>query len=185
WANARVLVKDWIAIHGSHIAGIAWDPGVTAKRIIAWLQHSSVVLQGADLPFYRAFLKSLAMQIRYLRSMAREMPHGRDLLRARIALAFAALSLPAPPSALRSASRNLAEELDRQILPDGGHISRNPLMVLEFLADILPLRQTYANQAEQPPAALMGAVDRMLPALRFFRHQEGSLACFNGMGATI
>lgn len=184
-ANARVLVKDWIAIHGSHIAGIAWDPGVTAKRIIAWLQHSSVVLQGVDLPFYRAFLKSLAMQIRYLRSMAREMPHGKDLLRARIALAFAALSLPAPPSALRSASRNLAEELDRQILPDGGHISRNPLMVLEFLADILPLRQTYANQAEQPPAALMGAVDRMLPALRFFRHQEGSLACFNGMGATI
>jgi len=184
-ANARVLVKDWIAIHGSHIAGIAWDPGVTAKRIIAWLQHSSVVLQGADLPFYRAFLKSLAMQIRYLRSMTREMPHGKDLLRARIALAFAALSLPAPPSALRSASRNLAEELDRQILPDGGHISRNPLMVLEFLADILPLRQTYANQAEQPPAALMGAVDRMLPALRFFRHQEGSLACFNGMGATI
>lgn len=184
-ANARVLVKDWIAIHGSHIAGIAWDPGVTAKRIIAWLQHSSVVLQGADLPFYRAFLKSLAMQIRYLRSMTREMPHGKDLLRARIALAFAALSLPAPPSALRSASRSLAEELDRQILPDGGHISRNPLMVLEFLADILPLRQTYANQAEQPPAALMGAVDRMLPALRFFRHQEGSLACFNGMGATI
>ena len=184
-ANARVLVKDCITIHGSHIAGIAWDPGVTAKRIIAWLQHSSVVLQGADLPFYRAFLKSLAMQIRYLRSMAREMPHGKDLLRARIALAFAALSLPAPPSALRSASRNLAEELDRQILPDGGHISRNPLMVLEFLADILPLRQTYANQAEQPPAALMGAVDRMLPALRFFRHQEGSLACFNGMGATI
>ena len=28
-------------------------------------------------------------------------------------------------------------------------------------------------------------VDRMLPALRFFRHQDGSLARFNGMGATI
>lgn len=184
-ANARVLVKDWIANHGAHISGVAWEPGVTSKRIIAWLQHSSVVLHGADFPFYRAFLKSLAMQIRYLRSIAREMPCGKDLLRARIALAFAALSLPVPPSALRNASRNLAEELDRQILPDGGHISRNPLLVLEFLADLLPLRQTYANQAEQPPSALMGAVDRMLPALRFFRHQEGSLACFNGMGATV
>jgi uncharacterized heparinase superfamily protein len=184
-ANARVLVKDWIANHGTHISGVAWEPGVTSKRIIAWLQHSSVVLQGADFVFYRAFLRSLAMQIRYLRSVAREMAGGKDLLRARIALAFAALSLPVPPAALRTASRSLAEELDRQILPDGGHISRNPLMVLEFLADLLPLRQTYANQAEQPPAALMGAVDRMLPALRFFRHQEGSLACFNGMGATV
>ena len=31
----------------------------------------------------------------------------------------------------------------------------------------------------------MGAVERMLPALRFFRHEDGSLARFNGMGATI
>ncbi len=184
-ANARALVSDWIATHGSHISGVAWEPGTTAKRIIAWLQHSSVVLQGAEFPFYRAFLKSLAVQIRYLRSMAREMPNGKERLRARIALAFAALSLPAPASALRAATRNLVEELDRQILPDGGHVSRNPLSVLEILADLLPLRQTYANQAEAPPAALMGAIDRMLPALRFFRHQDGSLARFNGMGATI
>ncbi|CDX25508.1 Heparinase II/III family protein [Mesorhizobium sp. ORS 3324] len=184
-ANARALVSDWIAMHGNQISGVAWEPGTTAKRVIAWLQHSSVVLQGAEFPFYRAFLKSLAMQIRYLRSLAREMPDGKDRLRARIALAFAALSLPAPASALRAATRNLAEELDHQILPDGGHISRNPMTVLELLADLLPLRQTYANQAEAPPPALINAIDRMLPALRFFRHQDGSLARFNGMGATI
>ncbi len=184
-ANARSLVSDWIALHGGRIAGPAWEPATVAKRIIAWLQHSPVVLQGAEFPFYRAFLKSLAVQIRYLRSVASDMPDGRDRLRGRIALAFSALSLPAPPSALRSATRNLALELDRQILPDGGHISRDPLSVLELLADLLPLRQTYANQAETPPQELIGAVERMLPALRFFRHGDGSLARFNGMGATI
>ena len=184
-ANARALVSDWINIHGNRISGIAWDPAVTARRIIAWLQHSSVVLQGAEFPFYRAFLKSLAVQIRFLRSMAPEMPDGKEKLRARIALAFAALSLPVPQAAMRSATRNLIEEVERQILPDGGHISRNPMAVMELLADLLPLRQTYANQGEQPPQALMSAVDRMLPALRFFRHQDGSLARFNGMGATI
>jgi len=184
-ANARALVADWIAVHGGSMRGVAWAPGTTAKRVIAWLQHSSVVLQGAEFPFYRAFLKSLAVQIRYLRSVAAEMPDGKDRLRGRIALAFAALSLPAPVSALRSATRNLAAELDRQILPDGGHISRNPMAVLELLADLLPLRQTYANQAETPPQELVNAVERMLPALRFFRHGDGSLARFNGMGATI
>ena len=184
-ANARALVSDWIAAHGKRISGLPWDPAVTARRVIAWLQHSSVVLQGADFAFYRQYLKSLAVQVRYLRSMAAEMPDGEEKLRARIALAFAALSLPAPQTALRNATRNLAGELDRQILPDGGHISRNPRAVLELLADLLPLRQTYANQAEPPPAALMGAVERMLPALRFFRHRDGSLARFNGMGVTI
>ena len=184
-ANARALVSDWITIHGGSITGVAWEPATTAKRIIAWLQHSSVVLQGAEFPFYRAYLKSLAMQIRYLRSVVKEMPDGKERLRARIALAFSALSLPAPASALRSATRHLAEELDRQILPDGGHISRNPLTVMELLADLLPLRHTYTNQAETPPSALINAVDRMLPALRFFRHEDGALARFNGMGATI
>lgn len=184
-ANARALVSDWIVTHGGRISDVAWEPATTAKRVIAWLQHSSVVLQGAEFPFYRAFLKSLAVQIRYLRSVVKEMPDGKDRLRARIALAFSALSLPAPASALRNATRNLAQELERQILPDGGHISRNPLTVMELLADLLPLRYTYANQAETPPEALINAVDRMLPALRFFRHQDGSLARFNGMGATI
>ena len=184
-ANARALVSDWIGIHGNRISGVAWDPAVTARRVIAWLQHSSVVLQGAEYPFYRAFLKSLAVQIRFLRSMAAEMPDGKEKLRARIALAFAALSLPVAQSALRNATRSLAGEIEHQILPDGGHISRNPMAVLELLADLLPLRHTYANQAEAPPPELMGAVERMLPALRFFRHQDGSLAHFNGMGATI
>ena len=184
-ANARALVSDWIASQGTRISGTAWEPATTAKRLIAWLQHSSIVLQGADFSFYRAFLRSLALQIRYLRSVVREMPGGEGKLRARIALAYAALSLPAPASALRAATQNLAEELERQILPDGGHVSRNPMAVVELLADLLPLRQTYANQAESPPDALIGAVERMLPALRFFRHADGSLAHFNGMGVTI
>ena len=100
-------------------------------------------------------------------------------------LPIAALSLPAPAVGAARATRNLAEELERQILPDGGHVSRNPMAVMELLADLLPLRQTYANQAEAPPDALIGAVERMLPALRFFRHGDGSLAHFNGMGVTI
>lgn len=184
-ANARALVSDWIASHGGRIEGEAWEPATVAKRVIAWLQHSTVVLQGADFRFYRAFLRSLALQIRYLRSMTREMPPGEGRLRARIALAYAALSLPAPSSAVRHATQALCEELDKQILPDGGHVSRNPMALMELLADLLPLRQTFASQAEAPPPALLGAIDRMLPALRFFRMGDGGIARFNGMGVTI
>lgn len=184
-ANARALVADWIATHGKRMSGIAWNPAVTARRLMAWLQHSGVVLQGADLAFYRQYLKMIAIQVRYLRAVAPEMTDGEERLRARIALAFAALSLPMPVSFLRSVTRNLSLELEHQILPDGGHISRNPRAVMELLADLLPLRQTYAGQAGPPPDALVGAVERMLPALRFFRHRDGSLARFNGMGITI
>jgi uncharacterized heparinase superfamily protein len=183
-ANARSLVNDWMSTHGRNVTGLSWDPEIVARRIIAWLQHSNVILKGADLAFYRTFLKSLALQIRYLRRLAPEMDASEPRLVARIALAFSALALPVSSSKLRAATRNLEQDLAEQILPDGGHISRNPLTVLELLADLLPLRQTYAIQSEAPPQALIAAIERMLPALRFFRHQDGSMALFNGVGLT-
>jgi uncharacterized heparinase superfamily protein len=184
-ANARALVADWISTHGGRIDKVAWAPGTTAKRIIAWLQHSGVVLQGADVRFYRAFLRSLAAQVRYLRWAIKTMPEGKERLRAAAALSFAALSLPSSAAAIRSATRQLETSLDQQILPDGGHVSRHPLATVELLADLLPLKHTYLAQTQSLPPALLGAIERMMPAIRFFRHRDGALARFNGMGATI
>lgn len=184
-ANARALVGDWIKQHGSRMTGVAWEPGTVAKRIIAWLQYSAFLLGNADTNFQRLFLKNLAVQVRYLRATVGEMPPGKERVRARIALAFVALALPSSAAGLRNAARHLDAELDLQILPDGGHISRNPLVLLELLADLLPLRHVYANQSAVPPPSLIASIDRMMPALRAFRHQDGSVARFNGMGVTI
>ena len=184
-ANARSLLGDWVRHSARRIGGPAWEPQIVARRIIAWLQHSTVLLQGADYAFYRAFLKTLAVQIRYLRAMAPDMPADEERLRARIALALAALSLPVSPAALRNATRALSQELEAQILPDGGHVSRNPAALMELLLDLIPLRHTYSNQGQTPPQELIVAVERMLPALRAMRHRDGALARFNGMGVTI
>lgn len=181
-AHARSLVSDWIRLHGRNLEGLTWEPDTVAKRVIAWLQHSGTLLRDCDLAFYRMFLRSLAFQLRYLKAVAKGMEESEPRLRARMALVFAALSLPVAATRLAQATRNLAGELDRQILPDGIHISRNPETILELLTDLLPLRQTYANQSETPPPALVAAIERLLPALRFFRHADGSLARFNGSG---
>src|SRR5690606_14259749 len=66
----------------------------------------------------------------------------------------------------------------------GGHVSRNPRVLIDLLADLLPLRQTYAARSVEPPAPLLRAIDRMMPMLRLFRHGDGSIALFNGMGGT-
>ncbi|MCB1446356.1 MAG: heparinase II/III family protein [Rhizobiaceae bacterium] len=185
YAAARRLTDEWIATHGRRVTGIAWDPDVVAQRIIAWLSHSTVILKNADMRFYRRVLRSLRMQIRYLELTARHAPDGETRLRIRVALAVATVSLASSGGRLRRAARHLDRELDRQILGDGGHISRNPRTGLELLFDLLPLRQTYVNLGFDPPARLMPAIDRMYPALRFFRHQGGELALFNGATTTL
>ena len=85
---------------------------------------------------------------------------------------------------IKSVTRQLSDELERQVLPDGGHVSRNPGALIELLLDLLPLRQAFAARNVPPPAALNNAIDRMMPMLRFFRHGDGTFALFNGMGPT-
>lgn len=176
----KYLVNGWIASHGRYVKGIAWEPEVAAQRLIAWLSHSPVILKTADHGLYRRYLKSLAFHVRYLKQLAPLAPEGEARLRVRVALAFASLSMPASPSSIRKAARHLDLELDRQILPDGGHVSRNPRVALDLLLDLLPLRQTYVNLGHDVPSRLIPCIDRMYPALRFFRHQGGELALFNG-----
>lgn len=184
-ALARKLAGEWIRLHGTQLRAAGFTPDTTARRCIAWMQHSTVLLKNAELGFYEAFLKSLAMQLRYLRAVTGSLDTGEAKLRCRIALAFGTLCLPSSPGRLATATRNLERELKLQILPDGVHVSRNPEAVLELLTDLLPLRQTFASQSEAPPHELVAAIDRMMPALRFFRHRDGALANFNGSGYAL
>ena len=182
-ANARALVDEWIALHGS-FHPVAWRPDILARRIMAWLSQAPLILHDADDAFYRRFLRSLARQVRYLRHTRYEAPDGVPRMQACLALTYAAVCMASQGRHLRGSIDRLVAEVDRQILPDGGHISRNPGALLEILLDILPLRQTFAARNISSPAALNNAIDRMMPMLRFFRHGDGSFAHFNGMGLT-
>ena len=101
-----------------------------------------------------------------------------------IAVMYASLCMANQARHIKAATKRLSDELERQILPDGGHISRNPGALIELLVDLLPLRQMFTARNVPPPAALMHAIDRMMPMLRFFRHGDGNFALFNGMGPT-
>ena len=182
-ANARALVDEWMALQGAwHPLG--WRPDVLSRRIISWLSQAPLVLQDADVRFYRRFLRSLVRQIRYLRHTAGETHRGVARMLSSIALCSAALCIAGQSRHIKAATARLKGELERQILPDGGHISRDPGAIIEILIELLPLRQVYASRNIAPPPALLNAIDRMMPMLRFFRHSDGTFAHFNGMGAT-
>ena len=182
-SNARSLVEEWIRFSRHHDR-IAWDPEVVARRLIAWLAQTPLILDGADFNFYRRFMRSLTRQTRYLRRVAHDGAPGLPRLRIMIALASVALSMPDQPRFLKQASRWLDLELVAQVLPDGGHVSRNPGAILDALIDLLPLRQAFTARGIQPSRILISAIDRMMPMLRFFRQGDGSFTHFNGMGDT-
>jgi len=182
-ANARALVDEWITLNRSRDP-IAWRADVVARRVMSWLSQAPLVLDDADAQFYRRFLRSLTRQVRHLRHTVWQARDGVPRLQAAIALAYAALCMARQQRHIRAASKRLSDELARQILPDGGHISRNPGALIELLVDLLPLRSVFTARNLVPPPALLNAIDRMMPMLRFFRHGDGNFALFNGMGPT-
>jgi uncharacterized heparinase superfamily protein len=183
-ANARALVGEWIALQGTLDNIDAWRPDLVARRIISWLCQAPLVLHDADMKFYRRFLRNLTRQVRYLGKSTNAARDGVPRLQCIIALTYAALCMQGQARMLKGVTRKLNDELARQVLPDGGHASRNPGALVELLLDLLPLRQAFAARNVPPPPALNNAIDRMMPMLRFFRHGDGNFALFNGMGPT-
>ena len=182
-ANARALVDEWITLQGS-FHPVAWQPEILARRVTSWLSQAPLILHDADEAFYRRFLRSLTRQVRYLRHTAFEAPDGVPRMQALLALTYAAICMAGQSRHLRASIDRLVEEIGRQILPDGGHITRNPGALIEILLDLLPLRQAFAARNIPSPSPLNNAIDRMMPMLRFFRHGDGNFAHFNGMGPT-
>lgn len=182
-ATARRRVIAWIEAnargyrHGT-------SPLLAAERLRAWFAASGLLLAGADQVFYRRFSRALWRQVRQLELAVVGLPPGSDRLLVLITLVTAGLCMEGEARLLARASRRLADELDRQILADGCHISRDPGVLVGLVLDLLPLRQLFPARNVTPPPAILTAVDRMMPMIRFFQLGDGGLARFNGMGPT-
>lgn len=182
-ANARALVEDFMARRRERNL-IARRPLVASRRLIALLSHSPLLLEGADHAFYERFVRHISRLTDRLTLMLAGAVEGQARLQCLIAVCFATISLDVPDSRRRRYELALSDELDQQILPDGGHLSRNPRLLIELLLDLLPLRETFAARGLEPPRGVIMAIERMMPHLRLFRHGDGALALFNGMGTT-
>jgi uncharacterized heparinase superfamily protein len=182
-ALAQRLVGEWLAGARRHRPH-AWAPDVVGRRMISWLSHAALLLDGADRRRYSAIMLSLEDQAGYLSASWRDAPDGCPRLVALIGLVQACLCISGHERRLGVAEKHLVRELQRQILADGGHASRNPKALVALLLDMLPLRQCFGARGFKPDAALVAAIDRMLPMLRRLRMGDGQLARFNGMDAS-
>src|SRR6516162_3610587 len=147
-----------------------------------WLRH----LRAADSGITRANARALVDEWITLRNSHDPIAWRPDVVARRDVswLSQAALCMARQHRHIRAATKRLSDELTRQILPDGGHISRNPGALIELLVDLLPLRTAFTARNLVPPPALLNAIDRMMPMLRFLRHGDGNFALCNGMGTT-
>ena len=179
--KARDLVGDWIERQPSW-QKISWRPDVLATRLHAWLGQHDFFCASADDLYRRRYLATIARQSRHL---ARVLPAGAEgaaLIRAAKGLIAAGVALPDNQGATRQGLKVLERAVERQIRPDGGHVSRNPQTQEIVLKDLVDVRSALLASETDIPSFLLAAIDRAAPFLRMLRHNDGGLALFNGSG---
>jgi uncharacterized heparinase superfamily protein len=181
--QAKALLSDFLKLHKT-VRGLAWQPEVVGRRVISWLSNSVVVLDASNPKSYETFLHSLTAHLRYLSASYRDAPDGAPRLVALMALVYAGLCIAEQQAVVDRYLKPFCKELERQIMSDGGHISRNPAALVDLLLDLLPLRQCFMARDRVPPKQLSDAIDRAMPMVRFFRLGDGTVVRFNGGGAT-
>lgn len=178
---SRTLAVEWTVRHGNG-GRVAWEPAVAARRLISWISHAHVLLDGGDQTSYDALTASLGRQLVRMSACWRDAPPGYPRLLALTSLVLADLCIAGHDRHLAGVERAFSDELSRQILGDGGHISRNPAVMVDLMLDFLPLRQCFTARDRPIPPVLDTAVANMLRMLRKLRLGDGLLARFNGMG---
>jgi uncharacterized heparinase superfamily protein len=179
--RARDLVADWLACR-DRWDPIGWRPDVVGARIAAWIQHLEWITAGADPSFRKRLLNALARQARHLRHSVGRAPAGHPRIAALRGLVAAGwcLDLGRATRAIRAtALARLAAEIETQVHPDGGHLSRSPAVLVRVLRDLVDIRAILRAASAECPAEVQTAIDRMGPCLRFFRHGDDGLALFN------
>ncbi len=137
--HARRLVLAWVERH-DHWHPLLWRPDVLGTRIAAWVGAHDFFCASADDDFRQRVFASLARQVRHLANSAPGERPGPPRIAAARGLVHGALALGEGERLVPRGLRLLERELERQVLPDGGHVSRNPVAQVAVLRHLIDLR---------------------------------------------
>ncbi|MFN3576714.1 MAG: heparinase II/III family protein, partial [Tabrizicola sp.] len=180
-ARAQDWTLDWIARYGRG-RGPGWTPDLTGRRIIRWVHHATLVLNGLGKDETQAFYRSLSRQSAYLARRWRGAAAGLPRFEALTGLVYAGISLIGMEALAGPATEALAVACATDIDAEGGIPTRNPEELLEVLTLLTWSASAMTEAGLAVPPSVQEAIVRIAPALRALRHADGGLARFHGGG---
>lgn len=188
-AQARCMIHSWVE-QNTRWHEASWAPGICGTRIAMWISayefftENSVRFAETYDDFEDVFFESLVLQARHL---SRVFTHDAfqgvkplEIFKACKGLLYAGLAFEGYEDWVDQALERLEVEIDAQIAGDGSHKSRSPAQLMEALQILLDVRVALSAGGYPLPEKIQHAIDRMGPALRFFRYNDKGLAIFHG-----
>ena len=178
---ARSLTLDWISRDGQFNRDV-WGLSLTARRVLNWLRHFSILVEGANPDDAGTITRSLGTQIHALRSRAPFADDPVDGLMAAMALLGVSLCNQDRDTEIAARLAHVNALLEQQIDEDGLHRSRCAKVQLMLMVELTTLRQALMRQSDAFHNELAEILDSMHVALDAISLGTGEAAFFNGTG---
>jgi uncharacterized heparinase superfamily protein len=181
----RHYLSDWIERCGLAAAGareLAWNAYAVATRLSWWIRAWRLLGPerfGASPEFARKFLLSGWRQAAYLHRHLEWDLRGNHLLRDAAGLAWAGRFFAGAEAEqwLRTATALAADQVDEQVLADGGQFERSPMYHLHVMEDVLSLALLLEDAAVKEKLAARWTA--MAEYLAWVRHPDGGIPLLN------
>ena len=177
----RILARSLVLKWGEQRGGFRSLP-VNCEALISLSCAAHFLVGPQQSSFEKPFYALVEKLIRRVLAMHPAAPGDR--LWQALAMQYASLAFRGPATLRDFANARFCGIVNQLILPDGGHASRNPQLLLDFLLDVIPLRNAMMARHESVPQPLNAAIERMFPMLRMLSHGDRGLGYFQGAGAT-
>lgn len=178
---ARSLAIDWIGREG-HFNRDTWAPALTARRVLNWLRHYTILVDGATPDEAQTINRSLSTQISSLKLRGLLATDPLDALHVAIALVGVALCADRPAPEVEARVRRVLHLLDEQIDEDGLHRTRSAKTQVALLIEVITILQSLRRDHEAMSRELEELVESMHRALDAISLGTGEPAYFNGTG---
>lgn len=181
--RARYLFDRWITIFGEWNP-YSWDEDILANRLLALLAFWQDLLrenENSEADANRR--RNVFRQLKRLKKTFKRTPEGIPKLKAAAVLALSGACLSGKTEVYLDRGLDLIEdEIDKQILADGGHVSRSPQHCVDALEILLTVESALVARELQGSKEIQRAIDRLSPMIRFFSLPNIGMFNFNGSG---
>lgn len=169
------LIRRWIR-ENTPGEGVGWRPISLSVRICNWIMWRLLGRGFPDDAYH-----SLVVQTRYLSKCPEYHLPGNHLLTNAKALLFAGAFFHGEEaeSWLRVAIEMLGNQLEAQILPDGGHYERSPMYQSQTLRDLLDVMNVLRAYELPVPHGWSDLAAKMLSWTLTMSHPDGDIVLFN------
>ncbi len=178
---ARTLVLDWISRNGKWRKD-SWTVQLTAQRVLNWLRHLPLLLEGATPEQAKTIQRVIGTQVQSLKLRGPLASEPADRLFAAIAALAAEYFEQGEKSDLPAKVEQLNTLLASQLDENGLHLSRNSRLQLQLLVELVSVRRVAGSIKSEAANELGAQIDRMHESLDALTLSSGEPAFFNGTG---